>query len=268
MDYYKKANQTRKVILEMHNRAETSHIGSSLSCVDILTALYFAVLKITPQNVLNNGRDRFILSKGHAITALYAVLAERKFFPKDILRRYCCNGGILPGHSTRGSVPGIETSTGSLGHGLSIGAGIAFAGKADLLKYRVFVLMSDGECNEGSVWEAALFSRQYKLDNLIAIIDYNGLQGFGRNKEILDLEPLKRKWQSFGWTVQEVDGHNHEKIIKVFNKIPFRQNKPNIVIAHTIKGKGIPFMENKVEWHYKSTNNEQFKEALRHLNSL
>ena len=268
MDYYKKSNKIRKMILAMHNAAQTSHIGSAFSCVDILTALYFAVLKINPKDPLNKKRDRFILSKGHAISALYATLAEKKFFPEILLKQYCCNGGLLPGHATRGSVPGVEASTGSLGHGLPIGSGIAFAGKADGFNYRVFVLMSDGECNEGSVWEAALFAAQHQLDNLVGIIDYNKLQGFGSTKDILELEPLKDKWLSFGWAVKEVDGHDHEKVIKILQKTPIKKNKPNLIIAHTVKGKGVPFMENKMEWHYKSTNSDQYKEALAQLNLL
>lgn len=265
MDYSQKAKKLRGIILKMHNAAQTSHIGSAFSCLDILVALYYGILKIKAANPQYINRDRFILSKGHAITALYAVLADKKFIPKETLEKYCCDGGLLPGHATRGTVPGVEFSTGSLGHGLPVGSGMALAGKIDKLKYRVFVLLSDGECNEGSVWEAVMFSAHHKLDNLIAIVDYNKIQGYGRTSEIIDMEPLKDKWLSFGWNVKEVDGHDHHKIIRVLNKIPVQKGKPTVIIAHTVKGKGVSFMENTVDWHYKSTNPDQFKRAFEEL---
>jgi transketolase len=267
INYQKIAKGIRKKILKMIFDSRSSHIGSAFSCVDILTVLYFKILKIDPKNPSIESRDRFILSKGHAASALYATLAQRGFFPDKVLDTYCLDGGMLPGHATKGYVPGVEISTGSLGHGLSVGAGMALAGKADKKKYRVFVLISDGECDEGTVWEAALFAHHHKLDNLIGIIDYNKLQAFGKTKDVLDLEPLKEKWTSFGWQVKEIDGHNFNQIEKVLSKTPFKKNKPSIVIAHTIKGKGISFMESKLEWHYKSPSEKEYISALKELNS-
>jgi transketolase len=265
MNYPQIAKEIRKKILKMMYESKAAHIGSCLSCVDILTTLYFRILKIDPKNPLAKNRDRFILSKGHAVAALYAVLAKRGFFPKEILDTYYQNGGKLPGHSTLGTVPGIEITTGSLGHGLSMGAGMALAGKRDEKKYRVFVLMSDGECEEGSTWEAALFAHHHKLDNLIGIVDYNKLQAFGKIEDILGLKPLSKKWRDFGWEVKEINGHDFSEIKKVFSKIPFKKGKPSLVIAHTIKGKGVPFMENKMEWHYYNLNKEQYQQALKEL---
>jgi len=267
INYQKIAKEIRKKILKMIFTSQSSHIGSALSCVDILTTLYFKILKIDPQKPSAENRDRFILSKGHAASALYATLAQRGFFSEEVLNSYCLNGGKLPGHSTIHCVPGVEVSTGSLGHGLAIGAGMAIAGKHDNKNYRVFVLMSDGECDEGSVWETAMFASHHELDNLIGILDYNKLQAFGKTKDVLNLEPLRKKWVSFGWQVKEIDGHNFKQIEKVLSKAPFKKNKPSIIIAHTIKGKGISFMENKLEWHYKSPSKEEYLFALKELTS-
>lgn len=258
-NYPKTAKKVRKKVLKMIFDSQMSHIGSSLSCVDILTVLYFAALK---------DKDKFILSKGHAASALYAVLAEKGFFPEEILKTYCQNEGKLLGHSTKDCVPGVEVSTGSLGHGLAMGAGMALAKKYDGQNERVFVLMSDGECDEGSVWEAAMFSSHHKLDNLIGIIDYNKIQAMGKTNEVVNLEPLAEKWQAFGWQVKEIDGHNFSEIENVLSEVPFEKEKPSLIIAHTIKGKGISFMENKLEWHYKSPNKEQFDRALKELENL
>jgi len=268
MDYRKIARTIRSDIVRMHFNAGASHIGSALSCVDILVGLYFSVLKINPKNPQDKNRDRFILSKGHAVSALYATLAERGFFPRSRLNDYCKNGSCLVGHSTKDAVPGVEVSTGSLGHGLAIGIGMAISAKYDRLKYRVFVLLSDGECNEGSVWESALFAGYHKLDNLVAIIDYNKIQAFGHVKEVLDLEPLKDKWKAFGWEAREIDGHSFTEIISMLKKVPFKKNKPSLIVAHTIKGKGISFMENRLEWHYKSPSREEYNLAMKELNSL
>ena len=265
MNYKNIANEVRKKVIKMHAKCNGSHIGSALSAVDILVALYFSVLKVNHKIINSKDRDRFILSKGHAVSALYAVLSKKGFFQEKILDKYCLNNTNLPGHCTRGCVPGIEVSTGSLGHGLPIGAGMALAGKHDGSKTRAFVLLSDGECDEGSVWEAAMFARHHKLDNLIAIIDYNKIQAFGRTKEVLNLEPFRDKWEAFGWSVQEVDGHNFKGLIRVLKSTPFNKNKPSVIIAHTIKGKGVSFMENKLEWHYRSPNHEQLKAALKEL---
>lgn len=248
--------------------AQGSHIGSAFSCVDILAVLYFKIMFIEPQNPWALDRDRFILSKGHAASALYVTLSHRGFFPEDVLNTYCQNSGLLPGHSAKRCVPGVEVSTGSLGHGLNIGVGVALAGKRDQKSHRVFVLLSDGECDEGSVWEAALFAGHHELDNLVAIIDYNKIQAFGRTNEVLRLEPLQDKWLAFGWQVREIDGHNFIEIEKALSQLPFEKGKPSIVIAHTVKGKGVSFMEDKLEWHYKSPNKEQYLTALDELNSL
>jgi len=267
-NYGEIARKIRIKILEMVFNSQTSHIGSAFSIVDILTVLYFNILSIDPRNPWAEDRDRFILSKGHAAAALYATLALRGFFHEDILNKYCINGGLLPGHSTKDCVPGVEASTGSLGHGLSMGIGMAIAGKFDKKDFRVFVLLSDGECNEGTVWEAAMFASHHRLDNLIAIVDYNGLQAFGPTKEVLDLEPFANKWISFGWECREIDGHDFLEIQDTLNIVPFSKNKPSIIIAKTIKGKGVSFMENKLAWHYKSPSKDQYKLALEELNLL
>lgn len=259
------AREVRRDIINMHFNAEASHVASSLSCVDLLVMLYFFVLKLNFRNYRDADQDRLILSKGHAASALYAVLSKKGFFDKSILKKYCCNGGILPGHATRYCVPGVEVSTGSLGHGLSIGAGMALAGKYDRLRRRVFVLMSDGECDEGSVWESALFAGHHKLDNLVAIIDYNKIQAFGYTKKILNLEPFADKWRSFGFSVREIDGHDFNEMHSAFKSAPFRKNKPSVIIAHTTKGKGVSFMENKLLWHYKSPGENDLRMALQEL---
>jgi len=263
--YYRIATNIRKNIVKMHAKSNSSHIGSALSCVDILTVLYFHILKIRHTNPPDEHRDRVILSKGHAISALYATLAERGLFDKSILENYCADGSLLPGHSTKGCIPGVEVSTGSLGHGLPIGVGMAVASKHDNLKSRIFIVLSDGECDEGSIWEAALFATHHKLDNLIAIVDYNKIQAFGLTKEVLNLEPFVDKWKAFGWEVREIDGHNFGEIIAALKKVPSRKNKPSVIIAHTVKGKGISFMENKLLWHYKSPNKEELEAALQEL---
>ena len=267
-NYEKIATNIRKKIVRMHTQSKSSHIGSALSVVDILVALYFHVLKIDPKNPKDKNRDRLILSKGHAASALYATLAQRGFFTEEILEEYCIDGGKLPGHSTIGCVPGVEVSTGSLGHGLSMGIGMSIAAKHDRRDYKVFVLLSDGECNEGSVWEAAMFAAHHKLDNLIAIVDYNKIQAFGRTNEVINLEPFRNKWISFGWAVKEIDGHNFSQIEEKFREVPFEKDKPSLIIAHTVKGRGISFMENELAWHYKSPNKKQLEIALKELGSL
>lgn len=246
------ARNIRKKIIKMSLIGGASHIGTALSCVEILVTLYFHIMNVDPRRPSYSERDRFIMSKGHGCAALYATLAEKEFFSNDMLEKYYIDGGMLPGHVTKDSVPGIEVSSGSLGHGLSIGIGMALAAKIDKKKYRVFVLIGDGECNEGAIWEGAIFAAMHKLDNLIVIVDYNKLQAFGYTNEVLNLEPFGKKWEAFGWCVEEVDGHNIEQLIEVLTKIPKEKNKPLVIIAHTIKGKGVSFMENRLEWHYKS----------------
>ena len=249
----------------MHSRSQSSHVGSALSCVDILVALYFNVLKLGRKGLSRKHRDRLILSKGHAASALYASLAACHFFPKKFLKGYCVDGGRLPGHVTMKCVPGVEASSGSLGHGLSIGAGMAVAAQGHAHSYRVFVVLGDGECNEGSVWEAAMFAAHHKLDGLTAIIDFNGLQAFGETNSILNLEPLAAKWESFGWAVREVDGHDCEQMAEVLNQVPFERSKPSVVIARTLKGKGVSFMEGNLAWHYKSPSKDELKKSLKEL---
>lgn len=258
------AKNIRKNALNMVAKANASHIASCLSLADILAVLYGKVANIRPGNVKSRNRDWVIISKGHAAAAIYSVLAECKFFPKKHLNTFCEDESKLTGHISH-FVPGVELSTGSLGHGLSVAAGVALAAKRDKLNNRVFVILSDGELDEGSNWEAILFAPQHKLDNLTVIVDYNKLQGFGFVKEIINLEPLADKWKSCNWSVKEINGHNHTQIYNTLKKIPFKKEKPSVIIAHTVKGKGISFMENKLQWHYKSPNKEQSRAALKEL---
>ncbi|MFH1055297.1 MAG: transketolase [Candidatus Altiarchaeota archaeon] len=255
------ATRVRAHALNMTHNARASHIGSSLSVADILTVLYSRILRIDPARPDWPMRDRFILSKGHAAAALYAVLSESGFLQKNSLKTYCQDDSALGGHASM-KVSGVDFSTGSLGHGLAIGSGMALAAKRDRCRYRVFVLLSDGECNEGSIWEAAMFAAHHRLDNLTAIIDYNKLQAFGRVEDVLDLEPLAEKWKSFGWSTQEIDGHNHVKIEGALSRVPLKSGKPSCIIAHTVKGKGVSFMEDQLDWHYKSPDIKQLTSAL------
>ena len=259
------ATRIRAQVLEMTHRAKSSHVGSSLSIADLLAVLYGNILNINPKEPNWAERDRLILSKGHACVGLYAVLAEVGYFPLEDLKAYYQNGSYLAGHITHTSVPGVEVSTGSLGHGLSIACGMALAGKQDGKDYRVFTILSDGECDEGSIWEAVLFAPHHRLDNLIAIVDYNKIQSIGRVEEVLDLEPFADKWKAFGWSVKEIDGHNIEEIQKTFGRVPFKSGRPSCIIAHTIKGKGVSFMEDKLAWHYQQPDAEQLKLALMEL---
>jgi len=261
------ARAIRAHVLRMTHKANASHVGSCLSMADILAVLYGGMLRVDPARPDWADRDRFILSKGHAAAAVYAILAECGFFPKEWLDTYCQDGSRLAGHITHHGVPGVEVSTGSLGHGLSIGCGMALAGKRDGRPYRVFVMLSDGECDEGSTWEAVLFAPHHRLDNLIAIVDYNKIQSFGTVKEVLDLEPLADKWRAFRWAVREIDGHDCEQIEGALTSVPFEPGKPSVIIAHTVKGKGVSFMENQLAWHYKSPDDEQLAQALAELGS-
>lgn len=251
--------------LRMVHATKASHIGTCLSMADLLAVLYGRALRIDPTHPDLAERDRFILSKGHGAAILYSVLAERGFFPVERLGTYYQDGSPLTGHITRKSLPGIEISSGSLGHGLPIGCGMALAGRRENKTYRVCVLLSDGELDEGSNWEAILFAPQHRLDNLIAIVDYNKIQSFGTVKEVLDLEPLADKWRAFRWAVREIDGHNHAEIEQALTSVPFEPGKPSVIIAHTIKGKGVSFMENCLAWHYKSPDAEQLAQALKEL---
>lgn len=265
MNYSETSKEIRKNILKMAFEAQEGHIGSALSCVDILTILYFKILNVDPKNPLNENRDRFVFSKGHAAAALYAVLAKKGFFKKKLLDKYCQDGSSIAGHSTRGSLPGIETTTGSLGHGFPVASGIATALKRDNNKAKVFVMISDGECDEGSTWESALFVSHYKLDNLAVIVDYNKWQSYGKVKDVLSLEPLAKKWESFGFSVKEIDGHDFGLLEKVFSNLPFEKGKPSLVICHTIKGKGVSFLENTLESHYHHLTKEEYDKALKEI---
>lgn len=259
------AARIRRHSVLMTSKAKASHVGSSLSMAELLAVLYGQTLRVDPEHPDWAERDRFILSKGHGCAALYAALAEVGFFPVDWLDTFYTNGSRLPGHATHTHVPGVEISTGSLGHGLSVATGMALAAKRDGHAHRVFCMLSDGECDEGSVWEPALFAPHHKLDNLIAIIDYNKIQSLGTVKEVLDLDPLGDKWRAFGWAVREIDGHDLGVIAEAFAQLPLETERPTCIIAHTVKGKGVSFMENKLLWHYRSPQGEEFQAALAEL---
>jgi transketolase len=245
--------------------SKASHIGGNFSMAELLAVLYGKVLNVDPLNPTWPERDRFILSKGHAAAALYSVLAERGFFRHELLEGYYQNGSSLAGHATHTAAPGIEISTGSLGHGLSVASGMALAAKRDRRSYRVFCLLSDGECDEGSTWEPILFAPQHKLDNLVAIIDYNKIQSLGSVKEVMDLEPLGDKFRAFRWAVREIDGHSVTEIDDALANLPIEKDRPSCIISHTVKGKGVSFMENDLLWHYRSPQGAEFDAALREL---
>ena len=269
MDTLKLVKKIRIHALKMSNLGKSSHISAALSMADILAVLYGSFLNVDPENPNKPDRDRFILSKGHAGAAVYATLAEMGFFSVDKLRTHYQDGSDLSGHVSHKGIPGVELSTGSLGHGLSVGAGMALDAKLSGKKHRVVVLLSDGECDEGSNWEAILFSGHYKLNNLIAIVDYNKYQALTKVSETLDLEPFADKWKCFGWNVYEVDGHNHDEIENVLNRSRDEKEKPTVVIAHTVKGKGVSFMEkDPVLWHYRTPQGDEFKAALKELEAL
>jgi transketolase len=232
--------------------AGRGHVGSSLSLVEIVRVLYDDVLNVRPGEPKWPERDRFILSKGHGCLAQFAVLADHGFFPKEELKSFCHSGALLGGH-VDAHVPGVEASTGALGHGLPIGVGAAIAARMRGRSSRVFVVMGDGELNEGSIWEAALAASKHKLDNLTAIVDYNQLQSYGRVDEVMPLEPLADKWRAFGFAVREIDGHNVAALRATFAALPFEAGKPNAVIAHTLKGRGISYAELNADWHHKSS---------------
>lgn len=256
------AKKIRAHALRMVHAAKASHIGTCLSMADILAVLYGGAMRVFPNEPKNAKRDRLILSKGHGTAILYAVLAESGFFPVADLETYCKDGSRLTGHVNHAGVAGVEVSTGSLGHGLGLGCGFALGLRVDKSDAGVFVLLSDGECDEGSIWEAALFAPFHKLDNLVAIVDYNKIQSFGSVKEVLDLEPFADKWKAFGWEVVEVDGHDHDALKKALSHLPAKEGKPTLILAHTIKGKGVSFMEGQLKWHYKSPDKDELAKAL------
>ena len=259
-----KAMSVREKILKMANRSKGAHVGSCLSVVDILTYLYFKELRIRPEDTLWEDRDYFLMSKGHGAMALYAVLAERGVIDEKLLKGYMQEDGTLPAHLDRFSVPGIEVSAGALGHGLSIAVGIAHGLKLRSKKNRVFVLMGDGECQEGSVWEAAMLAPKLKLSNLTVIVDLNDLQGYGRPSELVSFYPFAEKWKAFGWEAVEADGHNFDSLRSAFTRAD-RSSLPSVIIAKTVKGKGISFMEDELKWHYFIVTDEHLSAALMEL---
>jgi transketolase len=262
------AQRIREHAVQMTSVGKSPHLASVLSAADILGVLYGAVLRKRPEEPRWPGRDRFILSKGHAAAGVYAALAECGYFPVEILNTYHGNGGKLWGHLSHIGVPGVELSTGSLGHGLSVGAGMAMAAKLDGNDHRVYVLLSDGECDEGSNWEPALFAPHHGLTQLVVVIDYNKIQSLARVSETIGLEPFADKWAAFGWEVAEIDGHDHEALARVLDVDPKKLTRPRCVIAHTIKGKGISFMENTVLWHYRSPQGDELQRAIDELRQL
>lgn len=259
------ARRIRKNSIIMTSQANASHIGSSLSIADILAVLYGRILRFDPKSPEWPDRDRCILSKGHGCAALYSVLAEMGYFPHEWLKTYYQNGGYLPGHATHKGIPGVEVSTGSLGHGLPLGIGMALAAKRDGITRRVFVVMSDGECDEGSNWEAALFAPHHKLDSVTIIVDHNKIQSLGNVKDVLDLHPLAEKWRAFGWSTRELDGHNIPALEEALLAVPFEEGKPSCIIAHTVKGKGISFMEDRLQYHYTPPRGDELERALAEL---
>ena len=242
----------RRLVIEALDGGERGHIGSSMSPIEALRILYDEILRFKPDDPQWEGRDRFILSKGHGCLAQYALLADKGFFPKEELRNFCRSGTFLGGHPERGKTPGVEASTGALGHGLSIGLGITLAMRMKKSDSRVFVMMGDGEINEGSVWEAAMSAAKHKLSNLTALVDYNKIQSYGFTDEVMPLDPLADKWRAFGFETHEVDGHDIEEWRRTYAALPFNGDKPSAIICHTVRGKGIPFAENDPAWHHKS----------------
>jgi len=259
-----KAKETRRLIIQMLAKAGSGHPGGSLSSTDLITALYFSVLRHNPKDPHWPDRDRFHMSKGHCCPLWYAVLAESGYFPADKLWTLRQMGSILQGHPDR-RTPGVDVASGSLGQGLSVALGMSLAGKMDKKDYRVYVLLGDGETQEGNIWEAAMASAHYKCDNLCAILDNNGMQIDGRTKDIMSLAPIAQKWQAFGWQVIEIDGHNMGEILAAYDQAKTIKGKPAIIIAHTIKGKGVSFMENVVDFHGRAPTKEETERALKEL---
>jgi len=246
------ARNIRASIIETSSKAEIPHLGSCLSCVDILTALYFSILRINPANPHDSTRDRFILSKGHGAPALFQVLAKRGFYPESMLDTYGQDGSVFAEHPpTPDHLAGIEAATGSLGHGLPIGLGMALAGRIQDRNYNVYAMLGDGECNEGSVWEAAMLAAAQRVSNLCVIIDFNKWQATDRSCEVMALDPLADKWRAFGWNAIEVDGHDMAALLNALHQHPNDKGRPTSIIAHTVKGKGVSFMEDDNNWHYR-----------------
>jgi transketolase len=261
----RRAAELRGKIVEMSHAAQAAHLASSLSCADILAAAYWHVLRLDPSRPKDPHRDRFILSKGHAAAALYAVLAMRGFFPISELDTYCKDGGRLAEHPPANLLPGVEAATGSLGHGLPLGCGMALSGRIKGETFRIFALLSDGENNEGSVWEAAMFASAQKLENVCVIVDYNKWQATARSDETLMLAPLRDKWAAFGWDACEIDGHDIAALAEAMQRVPNGSGKPVALIAHTVKGKGVSFMEDDNNWHYRAPTADEVARAHKEL---
>lgn len=260
----KDIKEIRSSILHMVHRSKVSHVGAAFSIVEIIYILYKSVLNISPETVKDENRDRFVLSKAHGSAALYATLAHLDFFDKKLLEGYCMNSGTLPGHLDNSFASGVEVSAGSLGHGFPVALGMALAAKRKGLSYKVYSIVGDGECNEGSIWETAMLSSSLQLDNFTVIVDYNKIQSFGRTHDVIDQSNLAERWEAFGWHVIVLeDGHDLESLKNAFEQ-GFNA-KPKAIIAHTIKGKGISYMEDKLLWHYKSPSNDELQEGLEEL---
>ncbi|MES2649513.1 MAG: transketolase [Bacteroidota bacterium] len=262
----KKSVDYRKKLLTYIYKAKAGHTGGSLSCIDILNVLYNSVLNVSPETFSSPDRDRYVQSKGHTVEALYVVLAGKGFFPESDLETMGKYKSHYIGHPTR-KVKGVEQNTGALGHGLPISVGTAIAGKLDNKNYRVFTLLGDGELPEGSNWEAALTASHYKLDNLCAILDYNKLQISGTVEQVCNTAPVDKKFESFGWSVRHVDGHDINALQSLFAELPFEKGKPSFIIAHTIKGKGVSYMENEIKWHHGVPTVQQFEQAMNELDT-
>ena len=262
--FEKRCQKIRKNILKIVRYGKRGHIASAFSMVEVLVTLYDFILRVDTENPAWLDRDRFILSKGHGCLALYAILSDKGFFSSEAWKGFCDFDGILGGHPTKEKIPGVEASTGSLGHGLPVGVGFALAAKMDKKQYRTFVLLGDGECNEGSVWEAAMGASKNRLDNLIALVDYNKQQAFGSTYDVCDLEPFADKWRSFGFETREVDMVKDPLSLKtLLSSLPLAREKPTAIICHTIKGMGVPFMEGNMDWHHKSKiTDEEIDEVL------
>ena len=254
------SKEIRHQLITISCKAQSAHLAGSLSCVDLLVALYWRTLRVDGANPSDPDRDRLLFSKGHAICALYVVLARRGFFPQADLETYNQPGSHLPEQPSPGCAPGVEWATGSLGHGLGVGLGMALSAKIHNGPSRSFVLMSDGECQEGSVWEAAMLAPRLQLDNLVALVDFNKWQATGRSCEVMQMEPLKEKWEAFGWQCREVDGHNLTEIVAALASPP-ETGRPLAIVAHTVKGKGASFMEDDNNWHYRSPTPEEVEQA-------
>ena len=268
-DLRETALKIRQRTIKTSSKAKIPHLGSCLSCIDILTVLYWKILRIDPEDPDSPNRDRFVMSKGHGAPVLIQVLAERGFFPVVQLEEFGKAGSVFHEHPPKpGFIPGIEAATGSLGHGFPMALGMAISQQINNTDARAYALLSDGECNEGSIWEAAMLASAKRVSNLTAIIDYNKWQATGRSQEIMQLEPLAKKWEAFGWRTHEIDGHNMEEITAALESSRKQEDKPTAIVAHTVKGKGVSFMEDDNNWHYRTPNEEELDKALKELGAV